>query len=476
MRKPKGPALLGFAVAIFSTLLAAAPAATLTLSVEDPTAIDDATYANEVIWIYKSAPTYVEPGAVIRGPIHCYQFSRLEISGGSIRYSVRAYTASRVNIFGGEIEANLEGFSSARIALVGGQIRGPFQLRDRSTLTIVGSDFRVDGVPVPYGPLAATSGTLSGTLDSGDALLNAFLQGGAVGPDGQTYGGTIELVAEIPDDLAFEWPPPGLINNGAENTIDDDTYADLRVTVRTTTLGLTRVNVVPDAVIGRGLSSFDSVLRISGGEIGFADGSILPGGTAYYPTSSLAAFGSDVLMTDGAIAGRGQIDNSSMLEMSGGSFGSDVWLRLQLGSSLAFAAGHVAGDVTLAGESSAAIAGGCIGGRIASWAGSTLEIRGYDFRIDGRRVPFGRIDRVAGTLIGILESGEIIESDFEAAYWDPTAGEWLHPGNIELVPAGEFDDPRKRRWRSFLGALRWWEARGEHACPRPLFAPQSRRR
>ena len=45
-------------------------------------------------------------------------------------------------------------------------------------LTIVGSNFAVDGNPVPYGDLVAgSSGTLTGTLASGDSLNNEFLHG-----------------------------------------------------------------------------------------------------------------------------------------------------------------------------------------------------------------------------------------------------------------------------------------------------------
>jgi hypothetical protein len=49
-----------------------------------------------------------------------------------------------------------------------------------ATVTIVGSGFAVDGVPVPFGDLTAMSGTLTGTLQSGEALdlpFNRFTSG-----------------------------------------------------------------------------------------------------------------------------------------------------------------------------------------------------------------------------------------------------------------------------------------------------------
>ncbi len=53
-----------------------------------------------------------------------------------------------------------------------------FGARDDSRIRIFGTDFTVDGVPVPYGLLTQKSGTLSGMLESGDLLENAFAHGG----------------------------------------------------------------------------------------------------------------------------------------------------------------------------------------------------------------------------------------------------------------------------------------------------------
>jgi hypothetical protein len=50
---------------------------------------------------------------------------------------------------------------------------------DSSTLTIVGTDFAVDGDPVDYGPIAASSGVLTGTLESGDLIENRFCHDGS---------------------------------------------------------------------------------------------------------------------------------------------------------------------------------------------------------------------------------------------------------------------------------------------------------
>jgi hypothetical protein len=50
----------------------------------------------------------------------------------------------------------------------------------------------VDGVPVPYGDLTALTGTLTGTLASGEPIDNAFQQGGY----GGNFTGTITVAHE----------------------------------------------------------------------------------------------------------------------------------------------------------------------------------------------------------------------------------------------------------------------------------------
>ena len=48
----------------------------------------------------------------------------------------------------------------------------------------------IDGIPVPYSDISALTGTLTGTLTSGDSLNNVFHQGGG------GFDGTIRLVPE----------------------------------------------------------------------------------------------------------------------------------------------------------------------------------------------------------------------------------------------------------------------------------------
>ena len=79
----------------------------------------------------------------------------------------------------------------------GGTAAGYLRASDSSTITIFGSGFEVDGCTVGEGPIAATSGVLTGTLESGDLIDNFFCHSGStecIDPDPAT--GLITLVPE----------------------------------------------------------------------------------------------------------------------------------------------------------------------------------------------------------------------------------------------------------------------------------------
>ena len=79
---------------------------------------------------------------------------------------------------------------SATLTMSGGMLVGAERFvtaTGSSLIRLIGTDFAVDGSPVPYGNLTATSGLLTGTLASGDLLEAEFDQGGG------SYTGTITL-------------------------------------------------------------------------------------------------------------------------------------------------------------------------------------------------------------------------------------------------------------------------------------------
>lgn len=102
-------------------------------------------------------------------------------SGGDFAVAVAAYGSSKVILHGGSFTAAgstnnfaLSANQQSEIDLHGGTLSsgGGIELvaMDTSTINLYGSNFSVDGVTVPFGPLLATSGLLTGTLENGDVI------------------------------------------------------------------------------------------------------------------------------------------------------------------------------------------------------------------------------------------------------------------------------------------------------------------
>ena len=97
-----------------------------------------------------------------------------------------AHYASQVAISGGTVP-RLNAYETSQVTISGGTILNEMKAGttpgDESMITIIGSNFSVDGTPVDYGELTTIFGGywydeplrhLTGTLASGDALDNDF--------------------------------------------------------------------------------------------------------------------------------------------------------------------------------------------------------------------------------------------------------------------------------------------------------------
>jgi hypothetical protein len=127
--------------------------------------------------------------------------SVLNIFGGEFDEDIEAFDTTVINIFGGtfntgfgdlddieggeiavedfEISDGVEVPNAARINIHGGFFMGSlfdpdFCAESDGVITIFGSEFAVDGVPVPFGDIAVATGLLTGTLEDGSKLLNDF--------------------------------------------------------------------------------------------------------------------------------------------------------------------------------------------------------------------------------------------------------------------------------------------------------------
>ena len=92
--------------------------------------------------------------------------------------SLDVRNSSTVTISGGEVKIYLVAEETSKVRMYAGTVGWDLLAYDGSEIEIAGRDFKVDGVPVPYGPLSARTGTLTGTLVFGDPINNSFCQGG----------------------------------------------------------------------------------------------------------------------------------------------------------------------------------------------------------------------------------------------------------------------------------------------------------
>lgn len=88
----------------------------------------------------------------------------------------------------------------SKVTVSGGSITGlwtsTFSGLNDPTVTLVGTDFKVDGMDVPYGPLPTGSGTLTGTLANGDLLDVSYSH--SIGSFILAAPATIPALREVP--------------------------------------------------------------------------------------------------------------------------------------------------------------------------------------------------------------------------------------------------------------------------------------
>lgn len=169
----------------------------------------------------------VMSGGEVSGRLSVNHSSRADISGGTID-SLHLSSDSPASITGGVI-SSLEIVGGAPVSITGGTIgllanydatatleggtvSEMHVFSDYSTLSIRGSGFAVDGIPVPYGDLTPLTGTLTGTLASGDAISSAFTREDFFSP------GTITLIPEPSTTLLLACGLAGLAAAGRQRS------------------------------------------------------------------------------------------------------------------------------------------------------------------------------------------------------------------------------------------------------------------
>ncbi len=145
-------------------------------------------------------------GGIVQGVFETYLNNTAIVSGGELQNGVQIYGESYANISGGQIQrvyarddsdVDITGglftdgafaTNNAVLDITGGLFDGTIDVRYNAVITIHGTGFNY-----PYGEIPVNSGTLTGMLDSGEAMNNDF----SISHYGAGYdGAAIVLVPE----------------------------------------------------------------------------------------------------------------------------------------------------------------------------------------------------------------------------------------------------------------------------------------
>ncbi len=115
---------------------------------------------------------YVEvSGGIVQGVLESYSHYTAIVSGGELRNGVLAYNESYASISGGQI-LKVRAYDDSQVVIEGGVFTDSWDeiiATHNGVITISGTGFNYD-----YGEIPVSSGTLTGTLDSGEQINNNF--------------------------------------------------------------------------------------------------------------------------------------------------------------------------------------------------------------------------------------------------------------------------------------------------------------
>lgn len=151
----------------------------------------------EIVAAYGTSGVHVGGGALIEDVL-AFDGAEVTLEGGGAVGELWSLNTSRIYVTGGQVVGAVWAFNSSRIDLLGGYLHGgDLVASGTARIRVSGMDFEVDGEPVDYGDLAATSGVLRGTLASGELLDSVFYQGGGGCPYDGACSGTITLTPPV---------------------------------------------------------------------------------------------------------------------------------------------------------------------------------------------------------------------------------------------------------------------------------------
>lgn len=164
------------------------------LDVEDSSIVvmTDGT-VNDVLDTRDSAMATVTGGVIGRG--QATDSSTILIDGGQVNFDLSTFGGGHVALMSGTVGGSLSvGGSGATGSWSGGTVAGSIFGIFEGVLTVFGSGFEIDGLPVGFGPITVDTGTLTGTLADGTAINNTFF----TVPNSEPIPGQI-ILAPVPE-------------------------------------------------------------------------------------------------------------------------------------------------------------------------------------------------------------------------------------------------------------------------------------
>jgi hypothetical protein len=277
----------------------------------------------------------------------------VDVSGGKVHSQFTAFSGSEVNVSGGSIGDHFIAESGSEVNVSGGRIADGFVKENTAALTIVGNEFRLDGVLV------------SGLENIGNTqivnLSNASVLSGTLA-DGTPFAFTDQYDYDSQEDIAGSitlqaaalpaiGPPVIVVSTNAA-------LAGLR-TGQTLTVNAGG-SIGADFQAGRGAS-----VVLDGGSIG----------------PNLEAAGATVEILAGSVDAQFDAFHDSVVNVHGGSVGRQF--DAASGSTVNISGGSVDDDFLAWSGSHVTLSGGVMGDHFLSASGSAVTISGGEFRLDG---------------------------------------------------------------------------------------------
>jgi hypothetical protein len=123
------------------------------------------------LWGYESSTVNIS-GGTFSDNVDAYGNSTMNISGGNFTYDrIAATDSGMVNISGGIVSCPILATGSSTVNISGGVFSDTLYAAMSTTVYIHGKNFNL-----PLGEITALTGTLTGTLDSGDAIQIPFIR------------------------------------------------------------------------------------------------------------------------------------------------------------------------------------------------------------------------------------------------------------------------------------------------------------